>query len=220
MAAQPGFNCAIYVGGTSTAFTGEAFTNTTGNTWKINTASKQVWNPSTLPTFYDNAVAIAAGDISSIDYLFGTVTFTGVKTGPITADGAYIPLLQIAGGHEFQVSMEADEIDDTEFGDTAYARIIGLKQASGTFGVHDIASTDQDSGGGTTTLQTLHTAQTLALFSVKFHATKAFRCWGYINSLEQSASVADQVATSLSFVSNSRYDSAGRVANFNIGDPS
>jgi len=37
----------------------------------------------------DNSVPIVAGDIASIDYVAGTITFTGTKVGPITADYSY-----------------------------------------------------------------------------------------------------------------------------------
>lgn len=84
----------IKTSGTSTAFATEAMTNTVGDTWQIDDTAKRIFDRDASFTFYDNAIAIPAGDIQSIDYLNGTVTFTATKTGPITSDGNYIPVAQ------------------------------------------------------------------------------------------------------------------------------
>ena len=78
-------------GGTPTAFSGEVFSNTVGDTWKIDDISKDVWDRTVTPDFFDNAVPVLDADILSIDYLTGEVTFTATKVGPITADGTFIP---------------------------------------------------------------------------------------------------------------------------------
>jgi len=87
--------------------------NTSGNTWQIIDTSRRVWDTEVALTFEDNGVPIAAADISSTDYLFGTVTFTAAKTGPITVSGNYIPLVDIAGAKSYSLSMSADILDGT-----------------------------------------------------------------------------------------------------------
>lgn len=77
--------------GISTVFTDEAMTLVSGNTYKITDTAKEIWDRTVLPAFEDNAVPIVDTDIDSIDYLQGTVTFTGAKAGPITVSGQYIP---------------------------------------------------------------------------------------------------------------------------------
>lgn len=116
MSGVVGYNTLIKTGGTSTAMTDEATTNTAGDTWRINDTAKRVWDPAVALTFEDNLVAIDAGDILSIDRLFGTVTFTATKTGPITvATGNYIPLINVATAKGYSLNMVADVLDDTDF---------------------------------------------------------------------------------------------------------
>lgn len=116
MASSPGFLAVVKVSGTSTAMTDEATTNTAGNTWQITDASRRVLDRTVVPTFEDNAVAIPAGDILSIDYLFGKVTFTASKTGPITfATGNYMPMTDVAGANSYGLNMTADILDATDF---------------------------------------------------------------------------------------------------------
>lgn len=120
MAGVAGYVFLIKKSGTSTPLTGETCSNTVGNTWVIDDTNKNVFNRTTAVTFYDNAVVIPVGDIESIDYLFGKVTFTGVKVGPITVDGAYVPLTTIAGGKEASLTMTSSVLDNTAIGNVGY----------------------------------------------------------------------------------------------------
>lgn len=103
-------------GGTSTAMSDEAMTNTTGNTYQLNNTAKRILDRTVTPTFKANGVAVDPGDISSIDYLFGKVTFVGAESTPITLDtGSYIPTIAIAGAHAHNLTMTADILDRTDF---------------------------------------------------------------------------------------------------------
>lgn len=217
--ASPGFNSALYIGGTSTAFTGEACTDISGDVWQITAASKGVWDPAVVPDFYDNGVAILAADIAAIDYLFGKVTFTGTKTGPITVDGNYIPQLKIADGYSYSVDMEADELDTTEFDDTAYSRIVGLTSVTGTFEIHAAGDIDQDPGAGAKTFDSLYQNKTLTLWAVRFTSNSGFRAWGYVSKLAVSAGVQDLIGSTVDFISTSRTDADGRTVHFSVSLP-
>ena len=98
--------------GTSTAFTDEAMSLVSGNTFKIDDSVKEIFDRDATFTFEDNAVAIPEGDIDSIDYLAGTVTFTSSKSGPITVTGNYIPVTQAlcvsSGSLDFSKSLVED----------------------------------------------------------------------------------------------------------------
>ena len=220
--AIPGYNVGIFVSGTSTAVTAETFTNTTGNTWQIDTSSKQVWDPTASVTFKDNGVAISTVDILSIDYMFGTVTFTGSKTGPITADLNYIPLLSIAGGYEVTMTCTNTDLDNTEFGSNGTKSVtLGLSSMSGSFSVWANPADDLDPGAGTRKLGVAFKAQTLLLFSFtpNLSASGAIRTWGYMTKLEPKAGVADLAGYSVDFVSTNLFDSAGRPVAFSIVVP-
>ncbi len=138
MAGVAGYNASIKKSGTSTAFTDEATTNTAGNTWQISDSVKEVWNRNTLPTFKDNTVSIPSGDIQSIDYLYGKVTFTGSKTGPITVSGDYMPMAEVAGAKDASLNRTSAILDDTDTGNTGYhTKVSGLHDASVTLGRFD-----------------------------------------------------------------------------------
>lgn len=123
-------------GGTTTAMSAEAMANTTGNTYQISDATKEIWDRSVVPTFKANGVTVAAADILNIDYVFGKVTFVGSETEPITLDtGNFIPTVVVAGARVYSLSMTADMLDRTDF-DGAQAndgfrqRLYGLRDVS------------------------------------------------------------------------------------------
>lgn len=217
--ALPGYSVAIYAGGTSTTFTGESFTNTSGNIWLIDSVTKTVWDPTLIPTFYDNAVAIDVADIVTIDYMFGKVTFTGVKVGPITADGKYVPVLSLTGGYEVTFSATVADLDSTQFGAAGFKSVTpGLSNLSGSFSLWANPLDDIDPGGGTRKLGTAFTSQTLLMFAIQPNpsSTGSMRTWGYMTKMEPKAGVADLSGYSVDFVSTVIYDSAGRAASFGI----
>lgn len=112
-----GYIVALKKSGVSTAMTDEAMTLVSGKTYKINAASKIIWDTAVAISFEDNAVAIADADIESINYLAGTVTFTAgyTVTGPITlAAGNYLPTAEISGSKTFTLTMTSAAIDSTD----------------------------------------------------------------------------------------------------------
>lgn len=140
MPSQSAFVASVKRGGTSTAMTGEAMSLVSGFTYQINDLVKRIWDRTVVPTFEGNTIPIAAGNIASIDYLFGTVTFTGSETTPITvATGNYIPVLDIAGANSFAINMSNEILDDTDFVKAAAngafrTRLTGLRDVSVTLG--------------------------------------------------------------------------------------
>jgi len=113
-----GYVAVLKKGGTPTAMTAEAMTLVSGKTYKITNAVKNFWDHTVTPTFTDNAVPVPPGDIESIDYLFGRVTFTAGHTiagAIVLATGTYIPMTQIARGTGFNLTQTADMVDDTDF---------------------------------------------------------------------------------------------------------
>ena len=131
MSATAGYLAKVRKSGVSTSFTGEATVNTSGNVWRITDTVKRVWDRATVPTFFDDSVAIDVADISSIDYLFGEVTFTGVKVGPITVTGSYMPMSLVAGAKSVTLDRASVIHDSTDFSNAgAHEKITGMKDAS------------------------------------------------------------------------------------------
>ena len=115
-----GFQAKIKKSGTSTSFTGESMTVTTGNTYQIDDSAKQVFNFNSTFTFYEDAVAISDSDIDSIDYMYGKVTFSTSKTGSITVDGAYYPMGNIAGAYQATQNSTNQVLNTTSFENQGY----------------------------------------------------------------------------------------------------
>lgn len=141
-----GYNAKILIleGGTATVFTGEAMTGSGAGPYTITNSVKSIWSPEHNLTFYDNGVVINAADIASVDLLFGRVTFTGSKTGPITVDGRYLILYEIPEVTECSFELSRDVLDVTVFQDTSRQRTMGLIEASGSFHILDTLDTDID----------------------------------------------------------------------------
>jgi predicted secreted protein len=102
--------------GATTAFTTEAATLVSGKTYRINDATKRVWDRSVAPTVFDNAVDHTA-DVETINYLTGEVTFKAAYTvtGPVTITGSFFPLSNVGKASSFNLVMQANEIDTTDF---------------------------------------------------------------------------------------------------------
>jgi hypothetical protein len=218
--AVAGYNCRLYLTGTATSFTTEATTNTTGHVWQITNANKQIWNPNVVPSFFDNAVAIPEADILSIDYLFGAVTFTGAKTGPITVTGSYLPYHVISETHEFNFSLSRDVIDVSVLGVDSRQRIVTILDGTGDFTVYDAPDTDYDPGAGTRKLKTLFDAGTqfVLVFRVTGDATNTYRFWAIITNLETAASVDGLIETTVSWQVSPVADEDNRPAHFSYRD--
>ena len=191
MAGVAGYGFSIKKSGTSTAFTSEAMSNTAGNTWQIDDATKQVFNRDTLPTFYDNAVEIVSGDISSIDYLYGKVTFTGVKTGPITVDGDYMPMAEIAAAKEGSLNRTSAIYDDTDISNAGYHTKVS--------GVHDASITMSRWDDLTYTFTDVIEARTPVVIEFAPSSAKSYRGWFVSDSSGQTLDINALIDESLSF---------------------
>ena len=203
MAPAAGYNATVKLTGTSTAFTGQAASGS-GTTWQISDTAKQILDPAVTPSWYDNAAPISAGDISSVDYLTGTVVFTGSKTGPITADGSYLPLLAFAEARAVNPSLSADELDVSVFGTQWRARSQGLKSMETSLESFTLLQTDMDPGGGTRTLEGLFTNGTQVVLEVDPSGVGAgyrIRSFGLLLSADGASAVDGLVTTNPSFQS-------------------
>lgn len=213
-----GYNATVKLSGTSTAFTGAATTGA-ATTWQISDTSKQVLDPAVTPDWYDNGTPIVSGDISSVDYLTGTVVFTGSKTGPITADGSYLPLLTFAEARSVDLSLSADELDTTTFGSSWRTRVHGLKSASGSLESLTLLSTDMDPGAGSRTLEALFTAGTVVLLEIDPTGSGAgyrYRFFATLFEAGSSGAVDALVTTSPTFTSQAVTAADGTVVTLTV----
>lgn len=211
-----GYKAKVLISSGSTAFTAQGFTAKSGNTWRITDATKRVWSAAVVPTFYDNAVAILAADILTIDYLLGEVTFTGVKTGPITADGTSLDMYEVTDATAFSLSMSRTVLDITSFQNTAKNKILGLLEATGNIEAFDVPSTDYNTDAGTRTVYDVMTNATdiVLLFLPTFSDDPLPRVGVLckISNLEVSGGVDDLISMSFDWTNTAVFDADGRPA--------
>jgi hypothetical protein len=116
-----GYVAKIKSPGTPTAVTGEAMTLVSGKTFRIDDATKEVWDRSVPIVVFDIASDETA-EVESVDYLFGQVTFLASYTvlGAITVDVTYLPMATIAKASSFTLTQTVAPIDESDF-DTSQA---------------------------------------------------------------------------------------------------
>lgn len=101
-----GYVASVLRNGTSTAFTTEAMTGA-GDTWQITDTTKRIWDRSASFT-------VSTGTIKSINYLTGTITFTGSVSTP-TVTGRYFPTAALGCSNSFNLTQTSDTTDTTCF---------------------------------------------------------------------------------------------------------
>lgn len=111
-----GYVATLKQGGTPVALSAEAMSLVSGKTYQITSATKRLINHLVAVTVLDNAVAVDAADIETIDYVNGRVTFDSAytPTGSITITGEYVPLADLAKAQSFTLTQNAEAIDETD----------------------------------------------------------------------------------------------------------
>jgi hypothetical protein len=124
-----GYVATIKKKGTSTPETGAALTLVSGKRYRLNTTTKRIIDRATAYTVKDNAVAVAAANIESVNFLFGEVVFvsTYTPTGAITMDYNYFPVADVGGAKSYSLKMTAAPVDTTTY---------ALAQANGGYRTH------------------------------------------------------------------------------------
>ena len=214
----PGYLTTVEITGASVSMTAEAMTGSGAGPYQV-TAAKRVFDASAALTFKDNGVTISSGDILSIDYLLGKVTFTGSKVGPITVDGAYLPRLTLAESRSADLTLTADELDTTVFNSTGWrSSVQGLKQASGTVESLTLIITDLDPGAGSRKLSDLFANGTRIVMSlIPGGSGDIYRFYASLFELGEGAAVEDLVNTSIPYVSQSVQAANGDWVSVSIG---
>lgn len=112
---------------TPTTSTGEAATASTGTALarpfvQVNDTGKRIWDPDSTPVLYLNSTAVSTTDYN-VNYVQGkfekssTVDFTA---GTYTADIEYLTASRVAGGREWQLTVDSDAFEVTEFGSSGW----------------------------------------------------------------------------------------------------
>lgn len=190
-----GHKSTLKISGDPVAMTTEACTLVSAAVAQVTSTSRQILDPATAITVYDNGVPQTSTDYV-VDYLFGKVTKnSGSWTGPVTITGAYVPLLTGAEAVSVRINSVRAELDKTVMGDTVKSYILGLRSADGEMELLSLPSADLDTGGGTTILASIFDAATPKLLEVVLNPdaspTKKWRGWVVLTGLDQVAKPDD-----------------------------
>lgn len=112
-----GYLAKILRTGSTTAFTDETMSLESGKIYAIDDTAKQIWDRSVGITVEDNTADVT-DQVEWIDYLFGRIKFLDDYnvTGPVTVTGSYFPTVQLARGQSYSLTMQAEAIDETDYG--------------------------------------------------------------------------------------------------------
>jgi hypothetical protein len=130
--AQAGYLTTVKKSGTPTAMTAEACTtnSTVANTYRISDATKRVWDRTTVLTALDDGTTVASTQYT-VDFLFGSVTFTSTQDEPVTVTGTYMPMTNVAGANSYTLSASRELVDDTDFSSTGWrSKAVAIKDVS------------------------------------------------------------------------------------------
>lgn len=132
----PAYKVKLRASGTPTASTGNTFSPTSvTNQYQIGSTTRRVWDRKVTPSNLKdaNSSAISSTDISSVDYLFGKITFNTTHGATVTADLTYLPMSStaVAGANSFTLTQSAELLDDTDFSTTGFrSRVLGLRDTT------------------------------------------------------------------------------------------
>jgi hypothetical protein len=110
---------------TATTSTGNAATRSTGvggtGYVQVNSTARRHWEPTSTPTLYLNSTAVSSTNYN-VNYVQGKFQWrTGDPVaGTYTADVEYLTVSNVGGGREWQLNVEQDMFEITEFGSSGW----------------------------------------------------------------------------------------------------
>lgn len=212
MAQSAGYNTTLKVGGTPTTMTNEACTKITANTvYRITAASKRVIDPDTAVVVQSDPLADGTwGTISAtVDYFTGTVTVADQGGTALVriSSAKYIPLHTVAYARGADLSITADELDVTVFGDSWRKFIMGVIRGELSIEVASDAEDILDGASGT--LQALVDSRETAFVEHQPGGQgRYFRFWAFLKSVKRDAPVDALLSSSLQAVLSTRSPAA------------
>lgn len=112
---------------TATTSTGEAATASTGTASarpfvQVNSTARRMWNPDSTPVLYLNSTAVSstAYTVNYVQGKFVASSTTDFTAGTYTADIEYLTASRVAGGREWQLSVETEAFEVSEFGSSGW----------------------------------------------------------------------------------------------------
>lgn len=196
MGVLAGYNATVYRSGAAVSMTGEACTSVSGSVYRITNSAKRVLDPASAQSVIDNGTPLSDSAVH-INFATGVITkVSGSFTGPVTVTGSYLPLLAEANASSFEISADAELIDDTVMSSTTEFRsrgTLGLRDISGSVTIYDVITDDADPGGGTVTLEADFQAGTRRIFKIVFSDGTGFAAFVKLESLKENTGDLSQL---------------------------
>lgn len=193
MAVGAGHVCTVKQTGAAVAMTGEACSAFSSAIYHVTNASKRVLDAATPLVVYDNGTPVVPVFVS---YVSGLISMGYTPTGPVTVDGAYLPLMSVAEATSFEINFERALLDSSTIGSEVRARQIGLRDFKGQLTTRDTLLTDL--GDGTTTFDDQQSG-TRRLLEVTFPSGHFFRGYARFSTVAQKSEEDGIFETTISF---------------------
>lgn len=192
-----GKQASIKVGGTSTAMTAEAMTDSgDGLTFQITNAAKRAIDP-------DKTVAVAVDGVTAdataytVDYAHGKVAFSESQSGStVTISANYLPLLSVAEANAVDIDMGYSTVATPRFGDSADRSLPNKAFCSVTLEHLHADNADLDDGAATKTWRSMR-GNVVFLEVREEDGGEALRGWFLLESNKKSISISEAIGNSV-----------------------
>jgi hypothetical protein len=120
VAIQAGKNAKILCTGSALTLTAQATTSSDNKTYQINDTAKRILDLTATITVKDGGSDTV--ESYSLNRLNGSATFATTATRTITIEGTYLPTTEMGYAYDYSYSIEADNVDITDFGSSFIER--------------------------------------------------------------------------------------------------
>jgi len=186
--ALQGYLASIKAQSSATVMTDEATTGVGDLAYTITDTSKLVIDLNTDLVVEDSGTVTT--EAYTVDYLNGVITFAEAVSRTITVTGAYVTLTSVAIANSVSLSLSADMLENTVFGDVyktfQSGLVTGTADLGGFFAVDDIFNEAILAG-------------TYMVLEYYADATHKFRFYALATSVNTDSPVAGLITESMSY---------------------
>jgi predicted secreted protein len=199
--AKAGYTGTVKASGVAVVMTAEPLALVSGFVYQITNTAKRLIDPATALVVKENGVPSVLA--YTVNYLYGIVTFPSAPTTPITVDGAYLPLANVAESKGYTLGLTQDMLDRTSFDSAgAMQKLAGLKDATVKLERVSINDDIDPVTGGVQSVESRFAAGTPYVIELGLGGTDSWRGWVTTAGVEIGASVDSLVAESVDFESS------------------
>ena len=189
----------VKVSGDSVIFENESVLNLDDKNYQIEDVNKRVFDRKAEISVYVDEVI--TGESYSVNRLRGIIEFDDEDSerGEVTLDGEYLPMSKAGGANEYDYTIEADNLEATEFQSDWITRVQGLLDISGSLSIwYDLDDYFADA--------LMDESVVVIEFYSSDNVEPDLKCWAVLDSDEMSVAVDGLVEQSVDFEGTSDID--------------